>query len=90
MSLKVGRLFGVEVRLHYTWFLIFAFLAWSLAWGYLPEGYPGPGDAAVDAFIKMAKAGVGRLPVVEGGKLVGIVTRSDFTRVIQERLKFRS
>ncbi len=50
----------------------------------------GPGDAAVDALIKMAKAGVGRLPVVEGGKLVGIVTRSDFARVIQERLKFRS
>jgi len=45
LSLKVGRLFGVEVRLHYTWFLIFAFLTWSLAWGYLPEGYPGQGDA---------------------------------------------
>lgn len=50
----------------------------------------GPGDAAVDALIKLAKAGVGRLPVVEDGKLVGIVTRSDFARVIQERLKFRS
>ncbi len=50
----------------------------------------GPGDAAVDALIKMAKAGVGRLPVVEGGKLVGIVTRGDFARVIQERLRFRS
>ena len=49
-----------------------------------------PEDAAVDALIKMSKAGVGRLPVVEGGKLVGIVTRSDFGRVIQERLKFRS
>jgi CBS domain-containing protein len=49
-----------------------------------------PGDASVDALIKMAKAGVGRLPVVEEGKLVGIVTRSDFARVIQERLKFRS
>lgn len=49
-----------------------------------------PGDAAVDALIKLAKAGVGRLPVVENGKLVGIVTRSDFARVIQERLKFRS
>jgi Zn-dependent protease len=50
----------------------------------------GPGDAAVDALIKLAKAGVGRLPVVDNGKLVGIVTRSDFARVIQERLKFRS
>ena len=49
-----------------------------------------PGDEAVDAYIKLAKAGVGRLPVVDNGKLVGIVTRSDFARVIQERLKFRS
>ena len=45
LSLKVGRLFGVEVRLHYSWFLIFAYLTWSLAWGYLPVGYPGQGDA---------------------------------------------
>ena len=44
----------------------------------------------MDALIKLAKAGVGRLPVVQDGKLVGIVTRSDFARVIQERLKFRS
>ena len=45
MSLKIGRLAGVEVRLHYSWFLIFAFLTWSLAWGYLPLGYPGQSDA---------------------------------------------
>src|SRR4030042_3437734 len=44
LSLKVGWLFGVEVRLHYTWFLIFALLTWSLAWGYLPVGYPEQGD----------------------------------------------
>ncbi|MCX6649687.1 MAG: site-2 protease family protein [Candidatus Bathyarchaeota archaeon] len=44
MSLKIGHLYGVEVRLHYTWFLIFAFLTWSLAWGYLPAGYPGQSD----------------------------------------------
>jgi Zn-dependent protease/CBS domain-containing protein len=49
-----------------------------------------PGDAAVDALIKLAKAGVGRLPVVDNGVLIGIITRGDFTRTIQERLKFRS
>ena len=49
-----------------------------------------PEDAAVDALIKLAKAGVGRLPVIEEGKLVGIITRSDFARAIQDRLKFRS
>jgi CIC family chloride channel protein len=49
-----------------------------------------PGDAAVDALIKLAKAGVGRLPVVDNSVLIGIITRGDFTRTIQERLKFRS
>jgi len=49
-----------------------------------------PGDAAVDALIKLSKAGVGRLPVIDKGMLVGIITRSDFTRTIQDRLKFRS
>ena len=44
MSLKVGRLSGVDIRLHYSWFLIFALLAWSLASGYLPYGYPGQSD----------------------------------------------
>ena len=44
MSLKIGRLYGVDVRLHYSWFLTFALLTWSMAWGYLPDGYPGQGD----------------------------------------------
>ncbi len=49
-----------------------------------------PGDAALDALIKMSKAKIGRLPVVdEGGKLVGIVTRSDFTGVIERKMSFR-
>lgn len=41
MSLKVGRISGVEIRLHYTWFIIFVLVAWSLAYGYLPFQYPG-------------------------------------------------
>lgn len=49
-----------------------------------------PGDAAMDAFIKMAKANVGRLPVVDGEKLVGIITRSDLLRAVQRRLSIRS
>ncbi len=41
MSLKVGRVSGIEIRLHFSWFLIFVLVAWSLAVGYLPNGYPG-------------------------------------------------
>ena len=49
-----------------------------------------PGDAALDALIKMAKGNVGRLPVLDEGKLVGIVTRSDIAKAVQTRLRFRS
>ena len=49
-----------------------------------------PEDAALDALIKMAKRNVGRLPVLDDGKLIGIITRSDITRAVQLRLRFRS
>src|SRR5215471_20158190 len=33
-SLSIGRLFGIEVRVHATWLLAFAFITWGLASGY--------------------------------------------------------
>ena len=33
-SLSIGRLFGIEVRIHATWLLAFAFITWGLASGY--------------------------------------------------------
>ena len=47
-----------------------------------------PDMNAFDALLKMAKNKVGRLPVVDNGKLVGIVTRSDFNKVIQMKTQF--
>ncbi len=41
MSLKVGKISGIEIRLHYSWFVIFALVTWSLATGYLPFEYSG-------------------------------------------------
>jgi len=40
-GLSLGRILGVPVRLHWTWFLIFALVTWSLAQGYFPAEYPG-------------------------------------------------
>lgn len=40
-SLHIGRLAGIEVKLHYSWFFIFALLAWSLAISYFPAQLPG-------------------------------------------------
>ncbi len=47
-----------------------------------------PDEKASDALLKMAKNGIGRLPVVEDGKLVGIITRSDINKVIQMKTQF--
>jgi CBS domain-containing protein len=44
-----------------------------------------PEEQALDAFIKMSKAGIGRLPVREKEELVGIVTRSDILHSVRVR-----
>jgi len=39
-GLKLGRIFGIPVGLHVSWFLIFGLVTWSLAVGYFPTEYP--------------------------------------------------
>ncbi|MEM3708653.1 MAG: site-2 protease family protein [Nitrososphaerales archaeon] len=41
MSISVGKIMGVKIRLHYTWFIIFVFITWTLASFYMPDQYPG-------------------------------------------------
>jgi CBS domain-containing protein len=41
LSLPVGKIMGVEIRLHYTWFIIFILITWTLAVFYMPFQYPG-------------------------------------------------
>jgi len=38
--IKLGRILGIPIGLHWSWFLIFGLLTWSLAGGYFPEEYP--------------------------------------------------
>jgi len=40
-SLRIGRIAGIEIAIHYTWFLIFILITWSLAAGYFPVQYQG-------------------------------------------------
>ena len=40
-TLRLGRLFGIEVKLDYSWFIIFALVTWSLARQYFPMAHPG-------------------------------------------------
>jgi len=48
-----------------------------------------PDELAVDALMKMSKQDIGRLPVQEDGKLVGIVTRSDILHTIRVRTELK-
>jgi Zn-dependent protease len=41
MNMKLGTIWGIPIRLHVSWFLIFALVTWSLAVGYFPVQYSG-------------------------------------------------
>jgi Zn-dependent protease len=38
-SLRLGRVFGIPIGVHYTWFIVFALVTLSLATGYFPSRY---------------------------------------------------
>ncbi len=39
-SIKLGRVWGIPIGLHNSWFLILFLVTFSLAAGYFPDGYP--------------------------------------------------
>src|SRR5215212_2788433 len=39
-SFRLGRIAGIELRIHYTWLLALGFITWSLAGGIFPADYP--------------------------------------------------
>jgi Zn-dependent protease len=39
-SVKLGRILGIPVGLHTSWFLVFGLVTWSLAVGYFPAEHP--------------------------------------------------
>lgn len=43
LSVKLGRIMGIPVRIHYTMWFVFILIVWSLAYGYMPSQYPGLG-----------------------------------------------
>lgn len=39
-SIPIGKAFGISLRLHYSWFFIFALITWALAANYFPSTHP--------------------------------------------------
>lgn len=40
-SVRLGKIRGIEIGIHYTWLVVFGLLTYSLAAGVFPEWYPG-------------------------------------------------
>jgi Zn-dependent protease len=38
---RIGRALGIPIHVHASWFVVFFYVTWSLAKGYLPETLPG-------------------------------------------------
>jgi Zn-dependent protease/CBS domain-containing protein len=39
-SVQIVRVFGIPVFVHFSWFIVFGLIAWTLATGYFPQRYP--------------------------------------------------
>ncbi|MGQ0812757.1 MAG: site-2 protease family protein [Nitrospiraceae bacterium] len=42
---QIGRILGIPIKVHSSWFLVFLFVTWTLAAGYLPTALPGLSSA---------------------------------------------
>ena len=40
-TLNLGKILGIPIRLHTSWFLIATLITWTLAAGYFPQEFPG-------------------------------------------------
>lgn len=38
---EIGRIYGIPIRIHVSWLIVFWFVTWSLSTGYLPDALPG-------------------------------------------------
>ena len=45
-GIRIGRLFGIDVAIHPSWFLVLVFFAFTLATGFFPRAYPEWGPVA--------------------------------------------
>lgn len=41
MKIKLGKIYGIQIDIHYTWLIVFLLFTWSLASGYFPQVIPG-------------------------------------------------
>ena len=92
---EIGRALGIPIRVHPSWFLVFIFVTWSLATGYLPDALPGLSDsrywgmgavAAVLLFVSVLLHELGHSYVAQRYRIpIGQITLFLFGGVAQMR-----
>jgi len=92
---EIGRALGIPIRIHPSWFLVFLFVTWSLATGYLPDALPGLSNfrywgmgavAAVLLFVSVLLHELGHSYVAQHYRIpIGQITLFLFGGVAQMR-----
>jgi Zn-dependent protease/CBS domain-containing protein len=92
---EIGHALGIPIRVHASWFLVFLFVTWSLATGYLPDALPGLSDsrywgmgaiAAVLLFVSVLLHELGHSYVAQRYRIpIGQITLFLFGGVAQMR-----
>jgi predicted transcriptional regulator len=73
-QIKLGRLFGVEVGLHYSWVLIAAVK---------------PNTPVTEALETRRREDMNQLPVITEGHLAGIIARSHILQLLEARAELQ-
>ena len=55
-SIELGRIFGIRIGINWSWLVVFALIAWTLAVGVFPSTNPGLSDGAYIAMAIVAAA----------------------------------
>jgi Zn-dependent protease/CBS domain-containing protein len=55
-AIRLGKIFGIELKLDYSWFIIFILITWSLAGHYFPGAHPGWSSGAYWALAAITSA----------------------------------
>ena len=53
-SITIGRIAGISVGINWSWLIVFALIAWTLATSIFPSTNPGLGDGAYVAMALVA------------------------------------
>lgn len=76
-SIKLGRIWGIPIGLHFSWFLIFGLVTWLAK--------VEPTTELLAALQLMDEAKVSQLPVVDNNQVLGLLSRDSIFNYLRVR-----